>query len=147
MSMREITQADEGTAARVHRHQTTLRMWAGNCSSQGAMTVPLEVNFYNMLPDPELVEAAQTEVNSLERDNPITSCRVTVGPPDTASKHSPYDVRIVVLAGSKMVRVECDSRWSRSAWHPWSEKAEPDASQGALHRAFAKIRFQLQRSN
>jgi hypothetical protein len=141
--MREITQAGEGILA----HQKTMRIWAGNCSSKGAMTVPLEVNFYNMRPDPELVEAAQTEVDSLERDNPITSCRVTVTAPLTASRHSTYDVRIVVLAGSSMFRVEHDSLWPRSVLHPWPEKAAPDASQGALHRAFAKIRFQLQRSN
>ena len=60
--------------------------------------VPLEVYFCNMLPDAKLVAAAQLEVDSLERDNPITSC-------------------------------------------------QPGGSQGALHRAFAKMRFQLQRSN
>ncbi|MGP0072041.1 MAG: hypothetical protein ACLPWF_08915 [Bryobacteraceae bacterium] len=59
------------------------------------MTVPLEVDFWNMPPDVTIDAAAQNEARSLETDSPITSCRVTVTPWENS-----YAVQIVVLAGS-----------------------------------------------
>jgi hypothetical protein len=72
------------------------------------MTLPLQVDFWNMPPDPDIEVAAQNEANSLECENPITSCRVTVTRGDGC-----YAVQIVVLAGSKMLRFERDSRLCR----------------------------------
>lgn len=102
------------------------------------MTVPLEVDFWNMPPDAAIQAAAQNEAHSLETDSPITSCRVRVTP-------NSYAVQIVVLAGSTMLRFEGDSGWSRMLPHPratWSNKGDPDAG-AILHRAFAEIHRQF----
>ena len=109
------------------RDQEAMRMWLGKCSSRDAVTLPLEVNFCNMRPDPRLMEAAQIEVDTLERDNLITSCRVSIVAPETGSRLSADNIRIVVLAGPRMLCAEGDSRWFRCLRHPWPEKVEPDA--------------------
>lgn len=70
----------------------------------GGMTVPLEVDFWNMPPDAMIEAAAQIEAHSLGGDNCITSCRVRVSPCENS-----YAVQIVILAGPTMLRFEGDS--------------------------------------
>jgi hypothetical protein len=112
----------------------------------GGMTLPLEVNFWNMPPEPSLEAAARDELCSLKPDEPLTSCRVSVRRSKAGSTEPRYDVQVVVLAGPKMLRAGCDSPWSRLLRHavaPWSQSVEPDTAAAALHRAFAKIHAQL----
>jgi len=110
------------------------------------MTLPLEVNFWNMSPEPSLEAAARDELCSLEPDEALTSCRVSVKRSRAGYTEARYHIQVVVLAGPKMLRAGCDSLWSRLLRHPiapWSESVELDAAAGALHRAFAKIHAQL----
>jgi len=110
------------------------------------MTLPLEINFWNMPPEPCIEAAAQNELLSLEPGNSITSCRVKVTRSETGLHHSSYAVQIVVLAGPKMLRFEGDSTWSRILRHAGdlgSKKGEPDTVETALHRAFTNIHAQL----
>ena len=100
------------------------------------MTLPLEVNFWNMPREPGLEAAAEDEVRSLEPGGPLTSCRVSVMRSER-SQHPHYDVQIVVLAGSRVLCAGCDPTWSRLFRH------EPDTAAAALHRAFVKIHAQL----
>jgi hypothetical protein len=94
------------------------------------MTLPLEVSFWNMPPEPTLVAAVESELHSLAPTNPITSCRVRVTH-SALSANSSYDVHIVVLSGSRRLR----ALWSRG-----EKSVTPEP---ALRRAFARIHAQL----
>ena len=110
------------------------------------MTVPVEVNFWNMPREPSLEAAARDELRSLEPDGSITSCRVSVRRSRPNSTEPSYYVQIIVLAGPKMLRASCAPRWFqrlRLAVVPWARNAQPDTAESALRRAFAKIRGQL----
>jgi hypothetical protein len=61
---------------------------------------------------------------------------------ETRSKHSWYDVQVVVSAGFRMLIVGGDSTWSHIRRHSgtrWSKNDALDTAETALHRAFAKI--------
>jgi hypothetical protein len=113
------------------------------------MTLPLEVNFWNMPPEPSLEAAAEEEVRCLEPEQPLTSCRVSVRRSQVDSSHAAYDVKIVVLAGPTMFCAGYDSPWyrlMRQAVAPWSRRAVDNTAGTALHRAFAQIHAQLPRA-
>lgn len=93
------------------------------------MTVPLEVNFWNMPQEPGLEAAAKDEVRSLELDNHLTSCRVSVRRSKDRSSRLSYNIRVAVLSGAKLLSAESDS--------------SHESPGSALHRAFAQIHSRL----
>jgi hypothetical protein len=80
--------------------------------------------------EPSLEAAAEDEVRSLELDNPLTSCRVSVSRSKHGSHPPSYNIRIAVLSGAKLLSAEYE--------------CSHDPPGMALHRAFAQIHSHLQ---
>lgn len=109
------------------------------------MTLPLEVSFWNMPPEPTLVAAVENELHSLEPSNPITSCRVSVTHSPAQSVDPSYHIQIVVLSGSRLLCSRGGSSLLKRLCARWSRREKPEAAEPALHRAFARIHAQLPR--
>src|ERR1700722_17304401 len=77
------------------------------------MTLPLEVSFWNMRPEPNLIAAVKNELHSIRPTHPITSCRVRVLRSNGRSASPSYDIQIVMLSGSRLLRAAGDSPVSR----------------------------------
>jgi hypothetical protein len=110
------------------------------------MTLPLEVSFWNMPREAVLVAAVKNELHAIESVKPITSCRVNVKNGDRQSEGTSYEVQIVLLTGSKLLRARGDS----ASFHflnrlnaNWLPNEKLETAEPALRRAFARIHAQI----